>query len=159
MTAEGFHESSSMHLGPGAYLLVIRLPSAQTITVGRLGEVRFKRGHYVYCGSAKNGISGRVARHLRTKGKRLHWHIDYLLAQKGVRLVEAWAFPGRRPTECDLVSACAGSLHGQVHPKGFGASDCRAKCGGHLVRFERKPLISELPFDKKVRIRIIENSL
>ena len=39
----------------------------------------FKKGCYGYMGSALNGLEQRVRRHLSTQ-KKLHWHVDYLLA-------------------------------------------------------------------------------
>ena len=125
---------------PGSYLLVIRLPKKTTVTIGRLGVFTFPAGYYVYCGSARNGLRGRIARHQRTK-KKLHWHIDYLLMDGAARLIEAWAFPGDRTTECDLVSALLAQAGARPHPPGFGASDCRRRCPAHLIFFRKKPSV------------------
>ena len=48
-------------------------------TVGGLGTFDFPAGCYVYTGSPKRNLHARVARH-HSRGKRLRWHIDYLLA-------------------------------------------------------------------------------
>jgi Uri superfamily endonuclease len=60
------------------YCLITQLNKNSTIKVGKLGEIDFKKGYYVYVGSALNSIDSRVWRHL-SKEKKLFWHIDYLL--------------------------------------------------------------------------------
>ena len=67
----------------GSYALIIRLNRAKRLTVGRLGEFYFPAGHYIYLGSALNGLESRVRRHLR-RDKKLHWHIDFLTAVSGI---------------------------------------------------------------------------
>jgi len=81
-------------------------------------------GRYVYTGSAKRALEARIARHLR-QDKTLRWHIDYLLAAPGVRVV---GVVRSRRTECAENRAVRGS----IPAPGFGASDCRAGCGSHL---------------------------
>ena len=61
----------------GSYVLIIKLPQEQTITIGSLREVHFPRGYYAYVGSGMGGVEPRVSRHLR-RNKKPHWHIDYL---------------------------------------------------------------------------------
>jgi Uri superfamily endonuclease len=78
----------------------------------------------VYTGSAKRHIEARIARHLRQK-KALRWHIDYLLAAPGVRVVDVVR---SRRSECALNRAA----RGRIPVAGFGASDCGAGCGAHL---------------------------
>ena len=62
----------------GIYNLIINLQSDTFIHVGKLGGFLFKKGYYVYTGSARKGLKARIERHAR-KEKTLHWHIDYLL--------------------------------------------------------------------------------
>ena len=109
---------------PVTYQLKIELPRRVRCVVGRLGEFDFPAGRYVYTGSARQHLEARIARHLRAE-KTLRWHIDYLLAAPGARVVQVV-----RSTrgECRLNRATVG---GVVVP-GFGASDCRAGCGAHL---------------------------
>ena len=111
---------------PQTYQLLIQVSEPLTLAVGRLGRFDFPAGLYCYTGSARRNFEARVARHLR-RDKTLRWHIDYLLAAPGVRVVEV-----RRSTavECALNQATAGTI---VVP-GFGASDCRNGCGSHLKR-------------------------
>ena len=68
-----------------SYQLVIEVPSALRLTVGRLGTFELPAGVYVYTGSARRGFEARLARHARVE-KRLRWHIDCLLAAPGVRI-------------------------------------------------------------------------
>ena len=118
--AKGAHSTDTQT----SYQLVIDVAEAVCITVGRLGSFEFPAGRYIYTGSARGGVEARVGRHLR-RDKRLHWHVDYLLAAPGVRVVDM-----RRSVagECILNQRTAGRI---VAP-GFGASDCRAGCGSHL---------------------------
>jgi len=83
----------------GAYQLLIRLNEARRIRVGKLGTFDFPAGWYVYTGSAMNGLTARIARHLRRE-KRLHWHIDYLLQHARVVGVKKYLTTARK--ECSL---------------------------------------------------------
>ncbi len=94
------------------------------ISVGRLGEFRFPAGCYVYSGSARRNFEARIARHLRTE-KTLRWHIDYLLAARGVSVT---AVKRSVRDECALNRSAGGT----IVVAGFGASDCTEGCGSHL---------------------------
>lgn len=120
----------------GLYALVCLLPRPARVSVGRLGEVSFPAGWYVYVGSARGpgGLAARVGRHLRAE-KRAHWHVDHLLARAQVR--EAWGCPGATSSECAWARALAHLPRARRWPQGFGASDCR--CLGHLVAFPEPP--------------------
>jgi Uri superfamily endonuclease len=107
-----------------SYQLVIEVRSPVRCSVGRLGVVDLPAGNYVYTGSARRNLEARLARHLRAT-KTLRWHVDYVLAAPGVRIVE---IVRSRREECRLNQ----SVKGTVLVPGFGASDCRAGCGAHL---------------------------
>ena len=113
---------------PGAttYQLIIELAFLVRIQVGRLGIADFPAGMFVYTGSARRGVEARVRRHL-TGARRLHCHIDYLLACGHARVTEV-RFSSE--PECLLNQR----TNGQIVLRGFGASDCRAGCGAHLRR-------------------------
>ena len=115
-------------VAPGAstYQLIIELACPARIAVGRLGAADFPAGTYVYTGSARRCVQARVRRHL-ANDKRLHWHIDYLLACPDARVTKVRT---SRLAECVLNQRTRGEI---VLP-GFGASDCRAGCGAHLKR-------------------------
>jgi Uri superfamily endonuclease len=109
---------------PVSYQLRIEIARSVRVTVGRLGDFVFPAGRYVYTGSAKRNFESRIARHLRSE-KALRWHIDWLLAARGVKIVGV----GRsRKDECALNH----SVRGHIVVPGFGASDCRHGCGSHL---------------------------
>ena len=115
----------------GLYLITMALQRDLRIQVGALGRLPFRRGHYVYVGSAARGLSRRVERHRRRR-KRLHWHIDFLRS----RAVEVQGFPIRGATgECELAGEVARIGSGSV--RGFGSSDCG--CPSHLVFFPEAP--------------------
>ncbi len=46
-----------------SYQLYIELKLPTTLTIGKLGEVNFSAGRYVYAGSAKRNIDARISRH------------------------------------------------------------------------------------------------
>ena len=62
---------------------------------------------------------------LQRADKKLRWHIDYLLAARGVRITK---IVRSRREECELNQGS----RGEVVVPGFGASDCKAGCGAHL---------------------------
>lgn len=119
----------------GAYRLVIELPEAALLTIGRLGRHRFAAGTYVYLGSARRALAARLSRHRRLaeqKAGKHHWHVDQLLLWPASRLREAQAVPGG--DECALARATAAAPGVSVPLPGFGASDCRNGCPAHLFR-------------------------
>ncbi|MBN1685069.1 MAG: DNA/RNA nuclease SfsA [Spirochaetales bacterium] len=116
----------------GVYLLVLYLKEDRTVATGGLGGIAYKRGWYVYAGSAKRGLSSRIRRH-QAKRKTTRWHIDYLsLAADSIR-----AFPVYTDLdiECELASSVRDT--GGTGVKGFGSSDC--SCESHLFWFEDDP--------------------
>ncbi len=117
----------------GAYALVLMLERAVAMRVGALGRMRFPPGWYCYVGSARGGLRARLQRHLRTEGKRLHWHVDHL--RQHARPVGALVWRGADADECRLSEAVARAAESSV--PGFGASDCR--CESHLHYFPRDP--------------------
>ena len=120
----------------GSYLLLLTVDQPCDITVGRLGRRSYPHGDYLYCGSALGGLEARLARHERRE-KRLHWHIDYLLAQ--ATLMGAWVMPGTMRLECLAQQALC--RLGGAPVRGFGSSDCR--CPGHLLFFAEAPTLGD----------------
>jgi Uri superfamily endonuclease len=106
------------------YQLIFVVEKEITVRVGALGLHRFIPGVYVYTGSARRNMEQRIARHLK-KRKPKRWHIDYLTTRREVRIVEVRRFD---EDECTVNQQTAGEI---VVP-GFGASDCKRKCGSHL---------------------------
>jgi len=117
----------------GSYLIILRLKNARRCLIGGLGEVRFKKGYYLYVGSSRTNLTQRIARHRRLI-KRHHWHIDYLRS-----VAEFYAaLPVRASVnlECDIARALNRIADWNV--KGFGSSDC--VCESHLVGMAEDPL-------------------
>ena len=108
----------------GSYVLLIKLPEAQTITTGSLSVVRFPRGYYAYVGSALGGIKSRLSRHLK-RNKKLRWHIDYLLQKAFITDIIIGETEDR--VECAIAQALSSQLDSIP---GFGSSDCH--CPSHL---------------------------
>jgi len=73
----------------GSYILLIKLLKDSEIKVGSLGTISFKKGFYVYVGSAMGGLEQRINRHLR-KNKKTFWHIDYLLNNRGAKIIKVF---------------------------------------------------------------------
>ena len=122
---------------PGYYQLLLRLAADRRIQVGKLGRFDFPAGYYVYTGSARGGLEGRLARHQRRQ-KRFHWHIDYLL--RYAKIVRIRTFPEGKETECKLNARLFRRPGAQCVADGFGSSDCR--CRTHLAFFRREDDLS-----------------
>lgn len=123
---------------PGVYTLVIELTEVTTLQIGMLGVQRFPEGHYAYVGSAlgerSTTLRNRVQRHL-TRGKRKHWHIDYLL-ETDVSRVKAVLFTETSDTiECSISTTIERLEGAEIVVKGFGSSDCHGGCQSHLCFF------------------------
>lgn len=146
-------ESQDARISNGVYILFIRVSRNMKIAVGSLRRVTFRRGTYLYIGRAKTNFSARIERHYRTE-KRLFWHIDYLLSQKGVEIKEAWTGSGLK--ECKLAQKIS-LLPSSRLIRSFGSSDCR--CSGHLFYTNKESkvryVLKELKFGKYVMGEVI----
>lgn len=118
-------------MNSGAYQITLELTSDLEIMVGRLGLCRFPKGKYIYTGSAMKNLRQRVSRHL-SAGKKIKWHIDYLLSDSSCRILNAALFYSDIREECELNLKTMLEMGASVPVKGFGSSDCR-KCESHLV--------------------------
>ena len=108
------------------YQLLITVSAPVRVTVGRLGTFDFPAGDYCYTGSAVRHIEARIRRH-QSPLKKMHWHIDYLLAAPGVVVREVLRYSS---PECAINR----QLVGEIVVPGFGASDCHAGCISHLKK-------------------------
>jgi Uri superfamily endonuclease len=112
----------------GVYCLQICVRKNTRVKTGALGILRFPAGRYLYVGSAQNNLEKRLQRHL-SKRKRIHWHIDYLLAGRNAKVERAFYREAEKDQECKtavMLSRTEGAV------EGFGSSDC--KCVSHLFR-------------------------
>jgi sugar fermentation stimulation protein A len=119
----------------GNYIVVLGLPRDRRITVGSLGEVKFRKGYYLYAGSAKKDLGKRLARHQRLT-KKHHWHIDHL--RQHAEFIAGIPIRTSVDRECELAATLAKITDGQV--PGFGCSDCA--CPSHLFSMDDDPFTS-----------------
>jgi len=108
----------------GSYLIIAEMDANKRVPIGKLGEIEFNKGFYVYVGSALNGLEQRIQRHLR-ENKKTHWHIDYLL--KHATVTDVFYKEDNVREECIIAKKFEGTLPSIL---GFGCSDC--KCKSHL---------------------------
>ncbi len=107
-----------------SYQLFINVAKEIDLKIGKLGRFIFPTGSYVYTGSAKKNINKRIERH-RSKKKKFHWHIDYLLNNDAVQIIY---IKKSEIIECSLNKKTKGT----IIIRGFGSSDCNLCCGSHL---------------------------
>jgi Uri superfamily endonuclease len=127
----------------GSYILLIDVKKDINIDIGKLGKLQFKKGFYVYVGSALNNLESRINRHLKSD-KKTHWHIDYML--KFADIIDVFFKENSRKEECSLSYEFKKRLH---FIKDFGCSDC--KCKSHLFfgnYKEIKAIINKLKMKK-----------
>jgi len=120
------------------YILLIKVSKDLKIRVGRLGEVLFKEGDYIYIGSARGCLEKRLQRHLR-KEKKIFWHIDYLLENQKVKILQIWTID--KKVECQTAEAFYQDPITEIIKKGFASSDC--KCLTHLFFITDKKKIEK----------------
>jgi Uri superfamily endonuclease len=118
----------------GSYILVVYIERDIQIEVGALGFITFKKGFYFYIGSAmgeygSSTLLTRVKRHFLSKNeKKIHWHIDYLLADVHSMIIKIYLVPSKYPLECIIARELSEISDGLI--KNFGSSDCN--CKSHL---------------------------
>lgn len=120
-------------MNKGIYCLVIYVSKNKKIQIGKLGNSDFKKGYYVYVGSALNNLEKRISRH-QSKNKKIYWHIDYLTAQE--EILEIKKFITDKKLECSLAAKVNKLSDGNV--SSFGCGDCN--CKTHLFYFRKNPL-------------------
>ncbi|MEM5830001.1 MAG: GIY-YIG nuclease family protein [Candidatus Aenigmatarchaeota archaeon] len=115
----------------GSYILILKLDKDEKLNIGKLGEFELKKGYYCYVGSA-NGknieIEDRIRRYFKLNQEKkgnLRWHIDYLLINPNVKIIDVIK---SKIDECKLAKkvekVCLESV------PNFGNSDC--DCESHL---------------------------
>jgi len=120
----------------GSYLLILNLKRNRKINVGKLGKVLFRKGFYIYVGSAMANLSKRMERHRHLR-KQHHWHIDELRAVAEFHSVLAIRSSER--IECKVAKAMSEIAEWSV-PR-FGSTDC--SCDTHLFGTSSDPIQSE----------------
>jgi sugar fermentation stimulation protein A len=120
----------------GSYLLILHLKRRGNIQIGRLGSVSFRKGFYIYVGSAMANLSKRMERHRRIR-KQHHWHIDDLRSVAEFHAVSAIRSSTR--LECEIAEAFSEIAEWTID--GFGSTDC--SCKTHLFGMSKDPLLLE----------------
>ena len=109
------------------------MKKSEKLDIGHLHNMhKYRKGYYVYIGSAMNSLVPRLNRHLSDE-KKMHWHIDYLLKSPDCHIRDILFNISEERIECDLAESI--SKDGEEIP-GFGCSDC--SCSSHLIYFKRK---------------------
>lgn len=116
----------------GAYVLEFFTGKPIVLTVGKLGKFRLDPGWCYYIGSARNGLRGRLIRHITGNG-RLWWHIDYL--RRKIAPVRLWYVVSDKKLESRIVEIVATKAAPAI--AGFGAGDSAGDVS-HLFFSERK---------------------
>ncbi|MDO5825582.1 MAG: endonuclease [Methanosphaera sp. rholeuAM130] len=115
----------------GCYCLIVHVKQDCRIKIGAMGMSNFRKGHYVYVGSALNGLESRVSRHI-SKDKKVHWHMDYLSLNKNAKIVQVIYTHCDKKIECDMSRQINENAIDYIED--FGCSDC--KCMSHLYYFD-----------------------
>jgi len=142
-------------LKQGAYLLHLNVRRSLNLSVGALHGIFLPAGRYLYIGSARRGIDGRIARHRRLaeqKAGKLHWHIDYLLTHPQIQLTGQTTLPGRG--ECDISHRIASRKGVSAPVPDFGSTDCRSGCKAHLYRLGAGTRSFDSILDSKTALKI-----
>lgn len=119
----------------GSYIIILKLARERKLQIGSLGDVTFRKGFYLYVGSAMQGLSQRIARHRRLTKKK-HWHVDHL--REHAEFVAAIPVRSSRNLECSIAGELRTIAGWQV--QGFGSSDCT--CSTHLFGMHEDPIHS-----------------
>ena len=94
--------------------------------------------------------------------KKIFWHIDYLITNSSVTLQHTYLNLNEQSTECQNLAAFSKDAEIAILSN-FGSSDCKEKCGGHLLTFvspikDLQPVQSYLEANGWKRFILIKNS-
>ena len=131
----------------GSYLVLLKLDRGRTMEIGGLGNVGFRKGYYLYVGSAMQGLTQRMARHQRLTKKK-HWHIDHL--REHAAFVAGIPIRSSEDRECKVARAAAAVADWSV--PGFGCSDCT--CASHLFGMREDPFRKRAFIDMLLDLRM-----
>lgn len=113
------------------YAIHLEITCKKNIEVGRLGIYPFKKGIYIYIGSAKRNILARINRHKQVN-KLLKWHFDYLRPHGTILKIITYE---NSIGECHLAEKIRKEEGGGFPIRKFGSTDC--KCYSHLIFVEK----------------------
>jgi sugar fermentation stimulation protein A len=119
----------------GCYIVILYLERETEITIGELGNISFRKGYYLYVGSAKKALTKRLGRHQRSR-KNFFWHIDYLREKASFRK----GLPIRTSEDIECALAAGLEKIADWSTPRFGCSDC--SCKSHLFGMDEDPVKS-----------------
>ena len=131
----------------GSYIVILHLNRERNIRIGELGDLRFKKGYYLYVGSARKDLTRRLERHRRLS-KKHHWHIDHL--RQHAEWVAGIPVRTADDLECEIAAALEQIADWSV--QGFGSSDC--SCPTHLFALSKNPVRQRKFIDLMMDYRI-----
>ncbi|WP_137743132.1 GIY-YIG nuclease family protein [Robertmurraya siralis] len=109
------------------YSIHLHISDEIKVEVGKLGSILFKKGEYIYVGSAKRNIIARINRHIKEE-KVQKWHFDYLRPHGIITKIITYE---TSIGECQLAEKLRKESGGCWPVKKFGSTDC--KCPSHLI--------------------------
>ena len=147
MIEEKVHDS-------GCYIVILHLERDTEIAIGELGNISFRKGYYLYAGSAKKALTKRLERHQRSR-KNLFWHIDYL--REKASFYKGLPIRTSENIECALAANVQKIADWSI--PGFGCSDC--SCRSHLFGMGEDPVKSPRFIEMlyNYRIKSVEEEL
>ncbi|MCM8771540.1 MAG: DNA/RNA nuclease SfsA [Candidatus Omnitrophica bacterium] len=131
----------------GNYLILGKLNNDIYLKIGYLENLFFKKGYYIYVGSAMNSLTARIKRHLKIN-KIKKWHIDYFIPY--LNDLKSISIRSSENLECLVSNELEKISNGII--KNFGSTDC--KCKSHLYFFENNPLCNEKFINILLKFRI-----
>ncbi len=119
----------------GTYVIILSIQDLYYLKINKK-EFQIKKGIYIYVGSALGfgGISKRIERYFQIFNgikRNKHWHIDYLIP-KAKNIIVIYAETNEK-YECKLFQSLKNIIKNIEIIKGFGNTDCKSKCGSHLL--------------------------
>lgn len=127
-------------MSKGIYSIVLILENEQNIKIGQLGNYFFKKGYYVYNGSAMGGF-GRIRYHLK-ENKKKRWHIDYLTEK--AKIIKILRLETKINYEHYISKKLSYEKDAEILVDNFGSSDCKKGCEAHLIYFKNMPQIENI---------------
>ena len=121
----------------GVYVLIIRVENDVVICVGALGKIALTKGLYAYVGSAQINLEQRIKRHFGRE-KTKFWHIDYLLDNVAVKILQAFFKKANKAEECKIAKTIGKRGNSISY---FGCSDCN--CKSHLFHIKDYRFLQE----------------
>ncbi|MFX0205473.1 MAG: DUF123 domain-containing protein [Candidatus Hodarchaeota archaeon] len=119
----------------GVYVLALNVCYSISIKTSRFIWLLYP-GLYFYFGSARGktstSLEKRIVRHY-TNQKKIFWHIDHLTSHPNSKILNTYYSTSPKMTECQTLKEFVQKFqYINVIPH-FGSSDCKSKCGGHLL--------------------------